>query len=51
MAKKVKHASKMTNTELAEAVFHPEVLKHAREQIEKLNSEAAKPKKPKKGAI
>jgi hypothetical protein len=47
--KKQKHASKMTNQELAEAAFHPEVLKHAREHIERLNAEAdKKPKKLKK---
>jgi hypothetical protein len=45
MAKKAKHASKMTNRELAEAVFHPKVLAHAREQIQKLNAEPVKPKK------
>ena len=49
MAKKSKHASKMTNKELAEASFHPEVLKHAKEHIERLNAEAEKkPKKLKK---
>jgi hypothetical protein len=41
----------MTNPELAEAVFHPKVLKHAREHIERLNAEAEKPKKPRKKAI
>ena len=51
MAKKAKHASKMTNRELAEAVFHPKVLAHAREQIDRLNAEAVKPKKSKKEAI
>ena len=51
MPKKAKHASKMTNRELAEAVFHPRVLAHAREQIDRLNAEADKPKKPKKEAI
>src|SRR3984957_9225866 len=52
MAKKPKHASKMTNQELAEATFHPEVLKHAKEHIERLNDEAdKKQKKLKKGTI
>ncbi|HEV2199976.1 MAG TPA: hypothetical protein VGR73_09145 [Bryobacteraceae bacterium] len=53
MAKKqvAKHASEMTNRELAEAVFHPKVLKHAREHIERLNAEAKTPKKPRKKAI
>jgi hypothetical protein len=51
MPKKEKHASKMTNRELAEAVFHPKVLAHAREQIDKINAEAVKPKKPRKKAI
>ena len=52
MAKKTpKHASKMTNRELAEAVFHPRVLKHAREHIDRLNAEAGKLKKPRKKAI
>ena len=51
MPKKTKHATKMTNKELAAAVFHPKVLKHAREQIERLNAEADKPKKSKKEAI
>jgi hypothetical protein len=51
MAKRTKHASKMTNPELAKAVFHPKVLAHARKQIERLNAEAAKPEKSKKDAI
>jgi hypothetical protein len=51
MAKKAKHASKMTNKELAEAVFHPKVLAHAREQIAKLNAEPDKPKKSRKEPI
>lgn len=45
MAKKSKHASKMTNAELAEASLHPEVLKHAKEHIERLNAEAEKKSK------
>jgi len=45
--RKPKHASKMTNRELAEAVFHPSVLAHAREHIDRLNAEAEKPKKSK----
>jgi hypothetical protein len=49
MAKKPKHTSKMTNAELAEASFHPEVLKQAKEHIARLNAEAEKkPKKLKK---
>jgi hypothetical protein len=53
MAKKKtpKHASKMTNSELAEAVFHPRVLRHAREHIERLNAEVQKPKKVRNKAI
>ena len=53
MAKKKtpKHASKMTNPELAEAVFHPKVLAHAREHIERLNAEVKKSTKPRKKAI
>jgi hypothetical protein len=53
MAKKktTKHASKMTNPELAEAVFHPKVLAHAREHIERLNAEAKAAKKPRKKSI
>ena len=46
-----KHASKMTNPELAEAVFHPKVLAHAREHIERLNAEAKAPKTPRKKSI
>jgi hypothetical protein len=46
-----KHASKMTNAELAEAVFHPRVLRHVRKHIERLNAEAEKPKKSRKKAI
>jgi hypothetical protein len=53
MAKKKtpKHASKMTNPELAEAVFHPKVLRHAIEHIARLNAEAKVPKKPRKKSI
>jgi hypothetical protein len=53
MAKKKtpKHASKMTNPELAEAVFHPKVLAHAKEHIERLNADIGKLKKPKKKSI
>jgi hypothetical protein len=52
MAKKApKHASKMTNRELAEAVFHPKVLAHARAHIDRLNAEAKTPKKPRKKTI
>ena len=45
MAKKKpeKHPKDMTNEELAAHVFHPKVLKHAREHIDKLNA----PKAPK----
>jgi hypothetical protein len=32
-----KHPAKMTNDELAEAVFHPKVLKLAHEHIQKAN--------------
>jgi hypothetical protein len=49
--KKAKAASGMTNRELAEAVFHPKVLAHAREHIDRLNAEADKPRKSKKEAI
>jgi hypothetical protein len=50
MPKKAKHPSKMSNDELAAHVFHPKVLKHAKEHIERLNAEAAKkPRKSKKG--
>jgi hypothetical protein len=50
--KKEKHPSEMSNDELAVHVFHPKVLAHAKEHIERLNAEAAKTKrKPKKGAI
>jgi hypothetical protein len=46
MAKKKseKHPKDMTNQELAEHVFHPKVLAHARKHIEKLNN----PQVPKK---
>jgi len=30
----------MSNPELAEAVFHPKILTHDREHIERLNAEA-----------
>ena len=43
---KKKHPSTMTNRELAKHLFHPEVLKHAHEHIDKMN--AAKSKKSKK---
>jgi len=52
MPPKKKHPSEMSNDELAAHVFHPKVLKHAKEHIERLNAETVKPKrKPKKGAI
>lgn len=35
----------MSNDELAAHVFHPKVLKHAKEHIERLNTEAPKPKR------
>ena len=45
MPKKLKkHPKDMTNDELAEHVFHPKVLKHAKEHLEKLNA----PRTPKK---
>ena len=37
-----KHPAKMTSDELAEGVFHPKVLKAAREHLDK----AEEPKKP-----
>lgn len=40
--KRAKHPSKMSNDELAAHVFHPRVLKHAKEHVERLNEEAAK---------
>lgn len=43
MAKK-KHPKDMTSDELAKHVFHPKVLKHAKERIAELNTD-----KPKKG--
>jgi len=47
-----KHPYKMFNDELAALVFHPKVLKHAKEHIERLNAEAEKAKrKPRKKAI
>ena len=48
MAKKKleKHPKDMTNKELAEHVFHPKVLAHARKHIEKLNA----PKVPKESS-
>jgi hypothetical protein len=46
---KAKHPSKVLNDELAAHVFHPKVLKHAREYVEKINTESAKnPHKSKK---
>jgi hypothetical protein len=42
-----KHPKDMTNDELAEHVFHPKILKHAKEHIAKLNS-PRKPSKPSK---
>jgi hypothetical protein len=49
MAKKKseKHPKDMTNQELAEHVFHPKVLAHARKHIDKLNALKV-PKEPKK---
>jgi len=44
MPKKKKHPKNMTNDELATHVFHPKVLKHAQEHLERLN----KPKVSKK---
>ena len=53
MAKKhAEHPSKMSNDELAAHVFHPKVLKRAKEHIEELNAEAKQPKrKPRRKAI
>lgn len=51
MPKKAKHPTEMSNDELAASVFHPKVLKHAKEHIEKLNAEATKPTRVKKKAI
>jgi hypothetical protein len=49
---KKKHPSEMSNDELAAHVFHPRVLKHAKEHLEKMNAEASKTKrKVKKKAI
>ena len=49
---KKKHPSEMSNDELATHVFHPKVLRHAKEHIERLNAEAGKAKrKPRKKAI
>jgi hypothetical protein len=45
---KKKHPSEMTNAELAEHVFHPTVLKHARKHVDELNSGSSKPKKTSK---
>jgi hypothetical protein len=45
MAKK-KHPKDMTSEELAKHVFHPKVLKAAKEHIERLNA----PKEPGKSA-
>jgi hypothetical protein len=41
-----KHPAKMTSDELAEGVFHPKVLKAAREHLDR----AASPKKPVKSS-
>ena len=52
MTKKTpKDAFKMTNPELAESVFHPKVLAHAKLHIEQLNAKAEKPNKPRKKSI
>lgn len=49
---KKKHPSEMSNDEMAAHVFHPKVLKHAKEHVEKINAEASKPeRKVKKKAI
>jgi hypothetical protein len=44
--RKKKHPSTMTNSELAEHVFHPTVLKRAKAHVAALNTPADKPKKP-----
>jgi hypothetical protein len=41
-----KHPAEMTSDELAEGVFHPKVLKAAREHLESANN----PKKPPKSS-
>jgi hypothetical protein len=46
-----KKPSQMTNKELAKHVFHPEVLKHAKRQLEELNTVPKTAPKPKKKAI
>ena len=38
MAKKKKHPKDMTSEELAKHVFHPKVLKAAKEHIKRLNT-------------
>jgi hypothetical protein len=43
--RKKKHPATMTNEELAKHVFHPTVLKHAKEHVATLNASDAKPKK------
>jgi hypothetical protein len=43
--RKKKHPSTMTNSELAEHVFHPTVLKRAKAHVATLNAADAKPKK------
>jgi len=48
---KKKHPSQMTNEELAKHVFHPEVLKHAKQHLEELNAASKNAPKPKKKAI
>jgi hypothetical protein len=49
MARKKKHPTEMTTDELARHVFHPMVLKAAKEHIKKLNTE--KPRKSSKRSI
>lgn len=46
MAKKKKHPKDMTSEELAKHVFHPKVLRAAKEHIAALNA----PKEPRKSA-
>jgi hypothetical protein len=47
MATKKKHPSEMTTDELARHVFHPQVLKAAKEHIKALNAEKPKRKSSK----
>jgi hypothetical protein len=48
MPRKKKHPTEMTTEELARTVFHPKVLKHAKQHLEALGT---KPKKSSKKSI